>query len=447
MFGHSTSYATARTTANYMEQLACTVGQMYASPNYICHQIMLKFEIPAISPTTTVLESELVLKLDEGAFLPSTNFVVEVRHTSWDTNTGPPDFEFLDFGDFLTPTSASSYPLLGSASTTTIQDKVLRIPITLPTSMDGNIISPTSNLVVTLMSNRQRLSTTPVGEERISLPPLTGTDTSQKSYLRLVCHDKTISFRGIDMGRYGLTFPEQEGFFDLPHLEQDRKQIPGRDWTHSNVKHASERTIVLKGHMVAANHDQLIEFRRALSLMLRPPGSDPDAYYQLRRPDVDNKHLLAQCTKGFRIAQEGLPYQGRYLPIQLEFDCLHPYWLDDVARTLSVTGSSGLISVNGDERVFPRYTARVVYALANGLSFTVNGETFVYSAPLAAGDRLIIAADVQNVHKFTNSTGQTTPAFGPTAGSSYPYLKPGSNSISKSSSFFVLDVLFNDLWR
>lgn len=101
------------------------------------------------------------------------------------------------------------------------------------------------------------------------------------------------------------------------------------------------------------------------------------------------------------------------------------------------TRAAGSVNNTGKLDAYPTYTCTVTDTLASGLTFTVGGVTFTYTGALVATDVLEVMTDLPDVEKNgTRDFANTGSA------AEFPTLSPGSNTVTKSSPDFTLDVAF-----
>jgi hypothetical protein len=136
-------------------------------------------------------------------------------------------------------------------------------------------------------------------------------------------------------------------------------------------------------------------------------------------------------SQGFPLRLDMLPYRLTVVEFDWSLD-RYPYWED--ASATSVTDPANIIN-NGHLPTYPTYTCTVTDTLAGGLTFTVAGKTFTYSGALVATDVLVVDPEA-----FTCTKNGSLDMANVLTTTDWPELVTGTNTVSKSSADFTLQV-------
>jgi phage-related protein len=233
-------------------------------------------------------------------------------------------------------------------------------------------------------------------------------------------------FNSHDLADHIVT-PEVSGTLDLPGREIQSLYLPGQDIPVESVGRLVARPLSFHVVVAGTDHADLISKLGELEVLLHPDLG----YKVLTVVDRPNQQTMARC-RGWGLDFNQIPYLIRVVEFDLVFD-RYPYWEDVTPVTANPVTNP--MTVGGNLKCYPIWTCTVGATLAGGLSFTVNGETFEYEGALASSDVLTVDADPQAPTPKLNGTVDWANTATDAA---FPGLIVGSNTITKSSTDFVL---------
>jgi len=248
-----------------------------------------------------------------------------------------------------------------------------------------------------------------------------------------------LAFDGNDLSTYATTTldtPGLKGAHDLVGQKTKSVEIPGRAVVDEVVVRRPMRTIVAKCVTDGTDHATLVANLGSLKAAVSPELG----WCALTVTDRPSKRIMARC-EGFPIDIQTLPYVQTVVEFKLTFRA-YPYWEDSTETTTAVTGTSGSVSNGGDLETPPTFEITCNAAFGSGITVDIGGDTFTYESSLASGDFLVV--DTESFEVTKNGSGAIS---GVATGSAFPALAAGSNTVTKSSSDFDLDVKYRQRYE
>jgi len=241
-------------------------------------------------------------------------------------------------------------------------------------------------------------------------------------------------FGAVELGFLGLVTPGVTDLHGLPSDEVARTFVAGSSVPHDVVVRTALGKVTFECVVSEDSHDLLCAKLRTLRGHMLPGLG----WQWLKVPASHPGLRTLAHSLGFAVPIDSLPYSTAWVKFDWAVERL-PWWEDENERTVTIAGLSGSVDNSGGLETPAVYTCTVTGALAGGLSFGVGSETWQYDGALEVNDVLVV-----QVSRPREVTLNGTRCFGNVnTGSDYPWLQPGTNTITKSSGDYTLAVT----WR
>ena len=227
-------------------------------------------------------------------------------------------------------------------------------------------------------------------------------------------HWEYFTYDGVQSSTYGVWI-SGEDTFAAPDRDVEIVQVPGRNGTLT-LDNGRYNNVTLT-YPCFMTGDFLSGFSTFKGAIFSKVG-----FLQLADTYHPGGFRLARITKGTK------PKPGPYnksAKFTLTFDCYPQFYLTD-GQSYTTVANNGTISNQTNYNALPIIQIAFSSTTRNG-TVTVNGRTITITG--AEGSPLYIDCETQNAYRTSSST-QISQNGKITLGSDFPFLKPGSNTVS-----------------